>query len=120
MYYDRETKKNIFTIAYILNWVAVMLTAILLFFDGIEENLIITSIISWNGDLLTGMVFSVLFIQVMWAVLYLFLIYMPNRVKDNGINIGSYYSCVALFIIVIIDFGNDFFWLMYLVSTFFS
>ena len=119
MYYDMETKKKIFLIGYIINWVAVFLTTILLSVGGVEGNPIIANIVDVEGNLFISMIMVILFIQAVWVLLFLILIYIPDRVKDNAINIGSYYASIALCIMVAIDCGNDYLWLVYYISTLF-
>lgn len=103
-----DERKLLFTIAFVINIIAFGITVYLLDRGMIEENPIMSKMFS------NGLIPSFLFIITMWLFLYFILIYMPEKAKkDREVWIkASKYACAILAILTMIDFLNDYIWLM--------
>lgn len=103
-----DERKLLFAMAFVMNIIAFGITVYLFEKGAIEGNPVMAKMFSH------GVIPAFLFIIAMWSFLYIILIYMPERAKkDKHVWLkASKYSCATLAVLTMIDFLNDYIWLM--------
>ena len=108
MHEKMDDRKLLFALAFAINIMAFAITVYLFSKGAIEGNPIMDKMFSH------GVLPAFLFSLLIWALFYVVLIYFPNNVKkdrDIWVN-ASKYCCALLAVLTMIDFINDYIWLM--------
>ena len=101
-----KERKLLFFFALSLNILSFIITLHLLKIGAIEGNPIMAKLFS------NGIPFALIFITSIWFILYIILIYFPEKSKDKLWIKASKYACAILLIMISIDFLNDYIWLV--------
>ena len=108
MHEKMDDRKLLFAFAFSINMMAFVITVYLFSKNAIEGNPVMSMMFSH------GVLPALLFSLLIWALFYVVLIYFPNNAKkdrDIWVN-ASKYCCALLAVLTMIDFINDYIWLM--------
>jgi len=93
-------RRIVFASAFILNMIAFYITLVLLSAGYMEGNKIMAFMLSSN------VVYAFLFALSLWSLLFVILIYLPEKHGGIWLN-SSFYGVVVLFLLILIDFTHD-------------
>ena len=103
-----DDRKLLFGVAFTINMLAFGITIYLFEEGAIEGNPIMDKMFSYG--VFTALLFSIF----IWILLYIVLIHLPENVeRDKHVWIkASRYACALLVVLTMIDFLNDYIWLI--------
>jgi len=101
----KDLTKGIFFSAILINFMAFLITLKLMPLGAIESGII-------SRFLIDKPVLIILFMLFVYSILYLIIIYIPEKLNDKDVLFASFVCSLVLFVALFIDFLNDVIWLI--------